>query len=757
MRPYLAVLKDSFREALASRVLWVLLALTTFVLALLAPFGMSERTGIALRPNDITDAKGLVEKIKREQGESRPSPGKQIWSLLSDDYKAELLPQDATPRGRWSGMVYLQLSGELQEILPSRKLYDADAWAGIELPDDARELLAGGVDNLDDDDVPRLNRLLLEAAYPEEIAASREQAVLVSYLIWRWGTVPMRKKMLVDMAINTVVGFFVGVVGIFAGVLVTASIIPQTYAAGAIDLLLSKPISRSLLFLTKYFGGCMFTLINAAYVIVGLWLIAGLRLGQWSNQLLLCIPILVFLFAIYYAVSALAGLIWRNAIVCVVVAIAFWAACFVVGSVKQVVEALFLTPERLVKLVSAGDDLIAVNERSDMFHWSAAKTDWERILAANPAQAPPQVPGVTMPLIGPVHDARHDRLFALPVAMPQFGLISADNALVLVDREPEWKRQSGVSAPPGTAALLVNSKGTLLAATPNSLMKLVGEPKADKKTVKLFGFDLGGAGGGRFVQAGPEMHLSAPLSAAIDRATDEIVLYDTQTVQVLAPNAKGRYVPRAKHEAGGSLVGAVTMGGERVLLVDTNGEVTLFDSHDLKPQDSYRPEGNTAPRFVDVSPDGRFFAVLFHNRRLWLYDTTGRAPLSISITGNGDISAASFTPDNHLLVANRFTRVIEYELSTGKIINRRQPTLSALETVYLFIIKPIYTVFPKPGEIGNVVNYLLTGSENVTVGPSNDLQFNRPRLDVWGPIWSNLAFIAVVVALGCLYTHRKDF
>src|SRR5262249_53822453 len=43
MRPYLAVLKDSFREALASRVLWILIFVTTVVLALLAPLGFKEQ------------------------------------------------------------------------------------------------------------------------------------------------------------------------------------------------------------------------------------------------------------------------------------------------------------------------------------------------------------------------------------------------------------------------------------------------------------------------------------------------------------------------------------------------------------------------------------------------------------------------------------------------------------------------------------------------------------------------------------------
>ena len=37
MRPYLAIIKDSFREALASRVLWILLSIITLKLVLLAP------------------------------------------------------------------------------------------------------------------------------------------------------------------------------------------------------------------------------------------------------------------------------------------------------------------------------------------------------------------------------------------------------------------------------------------------------------------------------------------------------------------------------------------------------------------------------------------------------------------------------------------------------------------------------------------------------------------------------------------------
>ncbi len=50
------------------------------------------------------------------------------------------------------------------------------------------------------------------------------------------------------------------------GLLVTAGLIPQTFEAGAIDLLLSKPVNRSLTFLTKFVGGCIFVGLAAAYL-----------------------------------------------------------------------------------------------------------------------------------------------------------------------------------------------------------------------------------------------------------------------------------------------------------------------------------------------------------------------------------------------------------------------------------------------------------------------------------------------------------
>ena len=49
MRAYFAILKDSFREAIASRVLLIALAGIVVVLLLLAPFGLSTDKSTSLK------------------------------------------------------------------------------------------------------------------------------------------------------------------------------------------------------------------------------------------------------------------------------------------------------------------------------------------------------------------------------------------------------------------------------------------------------------------------------------------------------------------------------------------------------------------------------------------------------------------------------------------------------------------------------------------------------------------------------------
>lgn len=126
----------------------------------------------------------------------------------------------------------------------------------------------------------------------------------------------------------------------FVALVVTSPIIPETYKSGSVELLLSKPVSRPLLFLAKFTGACSFVFLNIVYLLVGIWLIVGLRLELWDARLLLAIPVFLFYFVIFYCVSALSGLIWRNAIVSLALTMIFWGACIFVAQSKHVMETV---------------------------------------------------------------------------------------------------------------------------------------------------------------------------------------------------------------------------------------------------------------------------------------------------------------------------------------------------------------------------------------------------------------------------------
>ena len=74
MRPYLAIIADSFREALASRVLWILLVLITLLLAALVPLGYRSEQTAEFRQGDFLDARALVEAIHRDFDQGRRHP-----------------------------------------------------------------------------------------------------------------------------------------------------------------------------------------------------------------------------------------------------------------------------------------------------------------------------------------------------------------------------------------------------------------------------------------------------------------------------------------------------------------------------------------------------------------------------------------------------------------------------------------------------------------------------------------------------------
>ncbi len=130
---------------------------------------------------------------------------------------------------------------------------------------------------------------------------------------------------------NYLINGFGAWVAILVSIVITAFFIPNMLRKGTVDLLLVKPIHRTTLLLYKYVGGLLFILLNTAVAVVGVWLALSLRSGIWAPAFLVSIPIITFFFAILYSVSALFGVLTRSPIVAILLTCAVWLGLFVVG------------------------------------------------------------------------------------------------------------------------------------------------------------------------------------------------------------------------------------------------------------------------------------------------------------------------------------------------------------------------------------------------------------------------------------------
>ncbi|OGU56740.1 MAG: hypothetical protein A2V66_04760 [Ignavibacteria bacterium RBG_13_36_8] len=102
--------------------------------------------------------------------------------------------------------------------------------------------------------------------------------------------------------------------GLFLSIFSTSSFIPNMLEKGGIDLLLSKPVSRSQIIWGKFFGGTLVVFINIAYLVLGIWLLLGFKFGDWSIDFLITILSITFTFSVLYSLIILIGILTRSSI-----------------------------------------------------------------------------------------------------------------------------------------------------------------------------------------------------------------------------------------------------------------------------------------------------------------------------------------------------------------------------------------------------------------------------------------------------------
>lgn len=831
MRPYFAIIKDSFRAAMASRVLYVLLILITLLLIVLSPFHIRETLDWELtRDVNVRNPDRLVRRLVERHNDPTDKPIARIWELLPEKTQKRLLKSANEPDSKESKQTKQrgpnpefvedintqnELIRELNNLIENRDFYRPEDWNEKVIPSEAESLIDQGVDDLPDLRVKRLNRLLISTAVTPLIDTGDRTAIDFHYAVWRMFTLGISHQMFAQTLTSELPVYFdkfVMSIGLLIAIVITANMVPETFEPGSLNLLLSKPISRWGLYTSKFIGGCVFIGLCACYLFLGIWLWLGIQMQVWDRAILFSVPLYIIVFAIYFSVSAFVGLIWRSAIVSVILTLLFWAFCFTIGSVFGAFNTKMKNSE-LIALLPVEDRVFANDVLHQFRNWDENENQWNNALEADlgeqgamafginsffiPMKDLPAMPGLDS-FLAPIHDAASNRILA---SRYEFGQAMGSGKKTMFVADADELEFKSVGKYPRDTLELFGTRQGIVAATADGAFYRLDQEKLEKsfRTKQVVGLDevddkgkekttespsesLAGEvsksdnsgqesaasqttakkDASLFDRIGPKTPTSVRSASHVDYSAtrDEFAIYQRGTIKVY--RAEGD-----QYQQYGSLkidlsfqknmTCRMAFAGDTIVMAFGNGKVITVDAANLKELNEYQPESRSAIEVVVGSPDGTNFGVLYRNGNLWILKPDNADSMQkADVIGQGEIGTLTFGSDGELWVSDNTDRATRYDATSGNTIVRHAPSGGWIEKSFRYAIRPLYRVCPKPGEFYKVVTHLSSSgdtSANENVDLNKSLQANNP----FAPLRSGLAFMVVMVAIGCLYFQYKDF
>lgn len=795
MRACLAILIDSFREAAASRVLWIAIGAIALILTAIAPLGLSSVPGTQLRPSELTDAAGLLQVLS-DGRESTDSPAGHVWKLLNEEQRTQIedwlkavaadsgnsrtggassAPAPGSSRSSSRGRIQSRTLELVNKLLARPDFYIEESWRSVEMDQELR-----ATDAESENSNTRMSRNLkrLAAAFPSQISVQNDLALSLTYgnmtLFGPLRQMPTQADELINVTIMGILSIFLGFFGIFSSLIVTSTIIPRTFEPGEISLLLSKPIRRSVLFVTKFLGGCVFTLLCAAMLVVGVWLLLGIRFGLWRPELLLCIPLYVFLFAVYFSVSAFAGAIWRNATVSLIIVVVFWVVVTTVGSIHAFMDTIYIRSQQIVEITASGSEVFVIDGSRAFSRWNGERGDWAPIFEHSGGNSFEQaiqrlLRSRTRTRIVASSDGQ--TIWALQPEFARFGT-AAPASLVIGHQENGYIRELEGSAPEPVYDLFLTSDDKIIVAGSRGVHRFVGVAPAIQQTQaylkRLSGGLIPFPSPKAFEKLTPETLEPLQLDAAValNAKDDTLNTWSNGVIRTLVRSEDGIYLTGSRRDLEIRRPAVIAAGGRRLLCATAGGKVLILDQQSLDTIVESELPHTEKPRIAEMTPDGSLGLVLTHSGRILLYDVGTGELINWTPAENGSVSAATFDATGQLVVADGRRSVRFYDVRNRS----RSRVLSGQVTwpyyVFDFVVRPLYLLLPKPSELDNVIRYVVTGEKTIVLDgePEDTDPFSRENLnqqritfDLRRSFLSNLTFIAVMVLLSCLYLIRRDF
>lgn len=228
----------------------------------------------------------------------------------------------------------------------------------------------------------------------------------------------------------------------------TANILPEFLAGGAIDLSLSKPISRPRLLLLKVLGALLFVALQVALGVSIAFVLMGLKVGVWMPSILWAIPLIVLQFFFIYTFSALIAVLTRSTLASLILTLIFWFSVSMVqfssNQIDEVVGGFTYDSKRHTAWIQRHLDRLeradreprpaeirqrTIHERelAEATRWLDTLDPWQRWLRLAETGVPKT--GDIQKIIANLSDA--------PVGTEFFRLLSSTSQQVQAEIEPE--------------------------------------------------------------------------------------------------------------------------------------------------------------------------------------------------------------------------------------------------------------------------------------------------------------------------------
>ncbi len=809
IKPYLAVIADSFHSALSSRILWIAMVAIWIFLAALAPIGYHEDYTTTFRWFDLdngTQMKAMLARGLVDPKESETALGR-LARTFPEDIKRKLRQ---VARGEDVRIDKGALADSLNDSLDNEDWYDAQAWRTTVRLRELRELDEIPDDEISEPERRRRARLRIEAALPGVFTAMSARSITLSYagfdfpaffLIGKEQFVSLINQFVVPIMMDWLLGFAL----IFLGILVTASIIPDMLQPGSLHLLLSKPISRTMLLLSKFVGGCAFVFLCVCQLVVGLWLISGFRLDIWNARMLWCIPVAVFLFAVFFSVSLLAGLRWRSPILSIGVTCMFGAFVLVIGFIGGYFDALVRSPDRISQLSFDGQDIVIATRGGELKRFDSETNQWADVIEGDFRRRDLIVPPVRI-APGKIATAR--------IRGGRFNLYGSGSLdLLVLDRSMDWKPNPGLRLPNGTRRLLVvgnrliafNNTG-LMATTIQQVLDESGiddnepEQSPDDRTsqsgsesenestaedgspnievsnigVTAWITDLirmqGGATEAFHAILPPGVTLTDPVRLDVLPDSRSLVVYARGRLMRLelpgggddAEEATATLVADLMLDDNDAARTTMAAAGQSVLLARAEEPVRWYQADTLTLLAEFpSPEDQTVVAAEGLGTTDQF-ALLATDGSVRIATRSGDR-VELETLPQSEVTAIKYDEQSGRLAIAHHIDSIDFvavgsDDTTPTTIERAvRPSLTSWRSVDRYVITPLRTLTPQTGELSQTVAALVSGKTSFAIGDVANDEQEIVQLKIVRPIVSCSLFLAVMLTLSCVYFARRDF